>query len=206
MSPRSRSPQATDDLRAAMIDHARTIVAREGPNGLTMRALAAEAGCAVGLPYKVFEDRRALVVALVTADFHHLVAGFALMRHRAGQETVAENLHRFADLILEVPSVALVHELMADHALVDEVVEHTAHQGIDPSVFEEHIAAYLEAEQSLGRIGHHVETRAIAELLFGALHNLLLSPVHDGPRQRFGAALDGLARTLAPIPHQEDER
>src|ERR687897_1169978 len=68
MVPR-RSVETTEELRASLIEHARRLVAREGPDKLTMRALAAEAGCALGLPYKAFADREDLMVELVRASF-----------------------------------------------------------------------------------------------------------------------------------------
>jgi hypothetical protein len=52
MSPAKRSAENTDQLRASPIQHARRLVNRDGAAVLTMRALAVEAGCAVGLLYK----------------------------------------------------------------------------------------------------------------------------------------------------------
>ena len=49
--------RSRDDLRSDLVQVAQRIVARDGAAALTMRALAAEAGCAVGLPYKVFASR-----------------------------------------------------------------------------------------------------------------------------------------------------
>ena len=53
MSPPRRTPETTEALRTSLVAHALRLVEREGAPALTMRALAAEAGCAVGLPYKV---------------------------------------------------------------------------------------------------------------------------------------------------------
>src|SRR5215204_4551897 len=69
MSPVRRTPEATEQLRASLIDHARRIVARDGASALTMRSLAAEAGCAVGLPYKAFDDRQELLMEILRAQF-----------------------------------------------------------------------------------------------------------------------------------------
>ena len=91
MAPR-RTAETTEELRTSLVEHARRLVAREGPAKLTMRALAAEAGCALGLPYKVFADRQDLLVELVRATFGDLHdAGDELLR-RAGRGTVAGNL------------------------------------------------------------------------------------------------------------------
>ena len=91
MTPR-RTAETTEELRASLVEHARRLVARDGPTKLTMRALASEADCAVGRPYKVFADRQDLLVELVRASFGDMHgAGDELLR-RAGRGTVAGNL------------------------------------------------------------------------------------------------------------------
>jgi AcrR family transcriptional regulator len=62
-----RSREATEELRASLVHHALQLVARKGAAALTMRALAIEAGCALGMPYKVFADRRELVAEMMRA-------------------------------------------------------------------------------------------------------------------------------------------
>ena len=81
MSPARRTREATEQLRASLIEHARQIVARDGASALTMRTLAAQAGCAVGLPYKVFADRQELLMEILRAQF-------------AGLQTSSEELDR----------------------------------------------------------------------------------------------------------------
>jgi AcrR family transcriptional regulator len=76
MSPPGCTPDSTEELRASLIEHAQRLVERDGAGALTMRALAAEAHCAVGLPYKVFADRRELVMELLRAEFVRLRAAF----------------------------------------------------------------------------------------------------------------------------------
>ena len=65
MSPPKRKPETTEQLRASLVADTLRVIARDGAAALTMRALAAEAGCAVGLPYKVFTDRHELVGEIV---------------------------------------------------------------------------------------------------------------------------------------------
>lgn len=68
MSPRKRSEETTRQLRVHLLDHARRLVIRDGASALTMRALAAESGVSVGLPYKVFADRREIVAEIVHGE------------------------------------------------------------------------------------------------------------------------------------------
>jgi AcrR family transcriptional regulator len=105
MSPPRRTPETTAELRASLVAHAQTLVARDGASALTMRALAAEAGCAIGLPYKVFADRR-LMKAVTTrihetgagpATFESMLAGYLAGEKGAGRvgHDVDENAFGF---------------------------------------------------------------------------------------------------------------
>ena len=60
----TRSRYHHGDLRAALLDAARRLVARHGPDGFTMARAAREAGVSSGAPYRHFADRAALMTAL----------------------------------------------------------------------------------------------------------------------------------------------
>ena len=151
------------------------MIARDGSSALTMRALATEAGCATGLPYKVFDDRRALVAEIVHAELGRLSATSDELTRRAGTGTIAGNLAWFADLVLDSPAVALHHELAADDLLSNDVTATVRSKGTGPQVFETGVAAYLAAEQSAGRVDGAVDTDAFGFAIGGALHNLVVS-------------------------------
>lgn len=138
-----------------------------------MRALASEASCAVGLPYKVFESRDALLAQLVARELSTLREKLRTWSQRAGSRTVAENLDEFATLLLESDTPALVHANdEGDESflrLIDEVSRET---GLTDT-FETVLAAYLADEQRRGRIGAAVDIDAIAFFVLGAVHNLI---------------------------------
>ena len=90
MSRPKRSEETTRRLRAELLEHARTIVRRDGAAALTMRALAAEAGVSVGLPYKVFADRREIVTEIVRGEITTLQAATEELVATAGRGTVGE--------------------------------------------------------------------------------------------------------------------
>ncbi|MBD3678723.1 MAG: TetR/AcrR family transcriptional regulator [Rhodobacteraceae bacterium] len=64
-------------LRERLIDAAEARIADEGLGALKARDLAAEAGCAVGAIYNVFEDLNALVMAMNGRTFQALGARVA---------------------------------------------------------------------------------------------------------------------------------
>lgn len=79
-SPRSRSaarPYHHGDLRQALVDAAIHILREEGPDGLTLRAVARAAGVSQAAPYRHFKDRRALVGAVAEDGFRRLGSAMA---------------------------------------------------------------------------------------------------------------------------------
>jgi len=175
MSPPRRPAETTEALRASLVEHARRIVERDGAGALTMRSLATEAGCAVGLPYKVFVDRQDLVAAILQAEFGRLTGGAAQLIVRAGTSSVGANLAWFAELILDSPAVALAHEVVGHEGLSKQMTAHVRETGTGPAAFEAAFAAYLAAEKQQGRVDVDVDERAFAFLLAGAVHNLVMS-------------------------------
>jgi AcrR family transcriptional regulator len=175
MSPAKRSAKTTSQLRSSLIEHARTLVAREGASALTMRALAAEAGCAVGLPYKVFADRHEIVAAIVHDELVRLRAACDELLERAGGGTIGENLTWFAGVFLDSPAVALSQELLQDDTLRQHVSASAHDTGIGPAQFPAVLSRYLAAEKQAGRVALDVDEGAFGFLIASALHNLLVS-------------------------------
>jgi AcrR family transcriptional regulator len=202
MSPDKRPAESTEALRTSLVEHAQVLIAREGPSALTMRALAAEAGCATGFPYKVFADRHDLVVAIIHAEFGRLRVASEEFVGRAGTGTVASNLAWFAERLLDSPAVALSQEVSADEALSKAVTVKVHDTGIGPGAFELGFAAYLAAEKKAGRIDHAVDADAFAFLIAGAVHNLIMSgEAWPRPtRRKLKRRLAAVAAAIAPRP------
>lgn len=206
MSPARRTPETTAELRASLVAHAQRLVAREGASALTMRALAAEAGCAVGLPYKVFTDRRDLVAELVHAEFLEMQAVGDELVARAGTGTIGGNLAWFADLALASPAVAVVQEVFTDELLMKTVTTRIHETGAGPASFETVLSRYLAAEKQVGRIDDDVDEAAFGFVLAGAIHNLIVSgPGYPRPTKRqFRRFLTALAARLTPSQPPKD--
>jgi len=206
MSPARRTPETTAGMRASLIAHAQRLVAREGASALTMRALAAEAGCAVGLPYKVFADRRDLVAELVHAEFVEMQSVVDELVARAGTGTIGGNLAWFADLLLASPAVAVAQEVFTDEQLMKTVTTRIHETGAGPATFETILTSYLEAEKRVGRIDDDVNEAAFGFLLAGAIHNLIVSgPGYPRPTKRqLRQVLTAIAARLTPTQPPED--
>jgi AcrR family transcriptional regulator len=200
MSSRKHSPESVARLRNSLLESAKEVVAREGAKGLTMRALAAQADCAVGLPYKVFSDRSELVSELLKEELERLVAAGARLVGRVGVDTVAENLTWYADEILRSPAVALAGEVMSDDHLARRFLHDVDQSGIGPGDFQSVFARYLAAEAELGRVVRSVDLDALGFFLAGAVHNLVVSgPAYPRPTTEQLEAYIGVVAGLVEV-------
>jgi AcrR family transcriptional regulator len=201
-----RSQAAAEELRESLVQHALALVARDGASALTMRALAAEAGCALGLPYKVFAHRGELVAQMMRGELQRLQRGFDVLLARAGTRTVGDNLVWFADLLLDSPAVALGDEIHGSVALQESALADFRATGVAAS-FGTILPAYLRAEQGAGRIAEGVDVDAFGFVIVGALHNLLASgPGYPQPsRRQLRHHLRAVATQLAPT-HERTAR
>lgn len=195
MSPPRRSAESTEELRARFVDHAFALIEREGADALTMRSLAAEADCSVGLAYKVFADRRELVEAILERELHDLVDLLAQLMTRAGRYSVGANLAWFASQFIDSPAVPLVREVVATGEPAGAPTD-SHHEMGD---LEAAIGRYLAAEQDLGRVRDDVDTESVGSLVAGAIHNLVVAgaawprPTTAQLRRR----MDAVAATIA---------
>jgi AcrR family transcriptional regulator len=206
MSSARRTSEMTAALRASLVAHAQRLVAREGAAALTMRALAAEAGCAVGLPYKVFTDRRDLIAELVHTEFVELQSVFDELAARAGTGSIGATLAWFADVLLASPAVAVAQEVFADELLMKTVTARIHETGAGPASFEAILSGYLAAEKRAGRVDPDVDEHAFGFLLAGALHNLVVSGEgYPRPSKRqLRRWLAAVAARLTPTQPSED--
>jgi AcrR family transcriptional regulator len=206
MTPTKRTPESRERLRVSLVGHARRLVEREGASALTMRALAAEAECAVGLPYKVFAGRDELVLQLLRDEFQRLRAELDQWAGRAGTGTIAENLAAYPGIFLDSPALALAHEVEHAPHTTDAVDAAAAETGV-VAALEGAVERYLVGEKERGRVAGDVDEKAFAFLIAGAVHNLLISgdlyprPTSQEMDRYLGAVADRLRATGGPACH-----
>jgi len=78
------------NLRQTLIDIACKHIREKGVDGLSLRAIAKEAGVSANAPYRHFSDKRALLIAIAIAGFEDLTA-----RMRAVEENAPDILDEF---------------------------------------------------------------------------------------------------------------
>lgn len=195
-----RSPEETDRLRKNLLRHARTLVHRNGAEALTMRTLAREAGCAVGLPYKVFADREEIVTELIGMELDEFSADLTDWLEQSEAHTVAENLDRYSSIVLNSRLTALFHAsggVRVPLAKTEGLTEQTSTvvASLDSIAVE-----YLRREQQRGRVRGEIDADALGFLIAGAVHNLLWAgDAYRRPtRPELTDLLEKVATALAP--------
>jgi hypothetical protein len=89
---------------------------------------------------------------------------------RVGQHSVSENLARVTAAVLSFHRqvAPVICSLFADVSLMTAARATLNERGVGPSLSSERLAAYLAAEQQIGRVAADIDVDAAADLLFGA--------------------------------------
>jgi AcrR family transcriptional regulator len=199
---RPRTPSA--DVGRELIAAAEAVLAREGPGGLTVRAVATEAGIAPMGVYNRLGGKDGLVDALLIIGFDRLRAAIAggdepdlldrlrvcALRYR---QFALGNRHFYAIMF----EGAIPHEFISD-----EVAEHAA------AAFGQ-LVQNVEMTAAAGRI-LAPEPREVAQQIWSTLHgavalemnSLVLTP---DPEVTYRATVETLLRGLAASPSSAGE-
>jgi len=172
--------------RERLLDATRRVVREVGYSRATTRAIAHEAGVTEGTIYRHFPDKRALFFAAVLDQNAPMLDELADMPARAGHGTVEQNLvwalQRLATLRDEVLPLELA--LLTDPQMAFPATVPLLGGGGDgdatipgpPGA----IAAYLAAEQRIGRMRAEIDPDHAAVVLLVLLLGMSLRPHPDG--------------------------
>jgi AcrR family transcriptional regulator len=173
---------AIRDAREQLFDAAERLLLRDGPSGLTSRAVTAEAGVAKGVLHRHFADFDAFLAEFVLDRMARIDAQAAALQKAAGTGTVAGNLTGILTELFGSVILAIIRLIIARDELRTRLGRaRSAHMPIlsDATAM---IASYLATERELGRIAVDADIDALAPMLVGTGHLLF------GDRE--GAPLD----------------
>ncbi len=165
---------AIPEVREQLFAAADRVLARDGPAGLTTRAVTAEAGVANGVLHRHFRDLDEFLVSFVAGRLQTIADGATALPGRAGHGSVTDNLTEAAVAVFGASAQALM-SLVATKPELGPALEHDAGRAGVLSDIERHFAAYLDAEKKLGRIGPGADTEALAFTLLGTVHHLIIT-------------------------------
>jgi AcrR family transcriptional regulator len=178
--------------RDALLDATLRVVARDGFDGLTYRAVAKEAGTTHGLVSYHFGSREALVHEAAAKASRQAVDGAALMPEGAAPEDFVRDLS------------ASVERDLHTHLFQYEMALQSRRR---PDLGREIAALYEEyfdiTRQALRRMGIAEATPALARFVFAAIDGIVLQHVVRADPQRTDeavAVLHGFLRGLIGAP------
>jgi AcrR family transcriptional regulator len=171
---------ALRDPREQLFDAAERVMLRVGPSALTSRSVTLEAGVAKGVLHRHFADFDAFLAELVLDRIARMDPQAAALRESAGTGIVVGNLTGALTAVFGPVALGIV-SLITSRDGVRVRLRQVIPAGV-PLLTEAvaMIAAYLTAEQKLGRIAAPAEIDVLAPTLIGAAH-LLFAGRDGGP-------------------------
>jgi AcrR family transcriptional regulator len=180
MSPRG---VAIPDVREPLFQAAERVLTREGPSGLSSRAITSQAGLAKGILHNHFTDLDAFLAAFVLDRFGLTAEEAAKLPSRAGAGTVVGNLTDAALSVFGSNAPAIISLVLSRPALMLRLQQSIAAGAPTLQTIEGTFAAYLDAEKQLGRVAADADTETLALTLVGAVHHLFLTGRASGPER-----------------------
>jgi AcrR family transcriptional regulator len=172
MSPRG---VAIPDLREHLFQAAERVLAREGPSGLTSRAITEEARVAKGVLHNHFTDLDGFLAEFMLERFRVIAEEAARLPARAGEGTVVGNLTEAAASVFGAHAAAMLSLVTARPALMVRLQHSLTGVALGLQEIEGAFAAYLDAEKELGRISSEADTEILALTLIGTVHHLFMT-------------------------------
>jgi AcrR family transcriptional regulator len=169
------------DARQRLFDAAERVLLRDGPKGLTSRAVTDEAGCAKGVLHRHFADFDAFLADLVLDRAARLEAQASALREAAGTGTVAANLTSALTALFGPIPVAIIPLITFRDELRERLRQAAPGGGI--AILAQAtaaISAYLADERDLGRIAPDTDIDSLTLSLVGGGH-LLFADRDPGP-------------------------
>jgi AcrR family transcriptional regulator len=205
MTEHSLTP-SSGGTRDQLVAAAERVLRTKGLARATTKEIAREAGYAEGTLYLHFADKLDLVRAVHERLLPAFIEVVKRLPDRAGQGTVQANLTEVAASALGMyrDMLPLGSSLFADPELLRRFQGLLAAQGAGPQRAWEPVAAYLRAEQALGRVAGHADPAAAAVLLLGGCQQLVFVELLTGPetlpfRDHREAAAELVATLLAGL-------
>ena len=163
---------AIRDPRGQLFDAAERVLLRDGPGGLTSRAVTAEAGVAKGVLHRHFADFDEFLAELTLDHVTRIGVHAEVLRAMAGTGTVAGNLAAALPDLFSPVLLALIRLVIARDELRARLRAATGSRIPLVSESTAMISGYLEAERDLGRVAAGADIGTLAPTLIGAAHLL----------------------------------
>ncbi len=181
-------------LRAALLEAAARMIAEEGAECVTMRALSSRVGVSHTAPYRHFADKEALLVAVAAEGFARLKARLQAIELPEQDDDLARFQQMgVAYIAFAVDNPAHYRLMYGKEAL--RRAEHPHLQAAADAAYDE-LVAIIERYQAIGAIKPE-SSHALAYIAWSTVHGLA-SLLVDG-QMRFPDDVEALARLTTTI-------
>jgi len=155
--------------REQILDAASSLIRNIGLGHTTTKEIASAAGLSEAALYRHFADKAELFLCVIGERMPPLVAALKDLPARAGYRSVRSNLEDLARVALPFydQTLPMGTSLFAEPELLARHQEQMRQKNAGPHRSLEQVAAYVRAEQRLGRINARVDPDAVAALLIG---------------------------------------
>ena len=191
--------------RQKILDAAEKLILLKGLARVTTKEIAREIGLSEGALYRHFDHKEEIFFALMA---RHLPVFYETFQaHQAGIGTLSENLAAIAQAALHYYEqiVPMGASFLADTELLVQFRATIRPLGVGPQNVFEQVAAYIEEEQQLGRIGRQVSALTLAILLLGPCFQWVFNrqflgadPFNKTEQQFAEELVQGLTASLLP--------
>ncbi|HEX3593059.1 MAG TPA: TetR/AcrR family transcriptional regulator [Pseudonocardiaceae bacterium] len=188
------------DARQQLFEAAERVLLRDGPDGLTSRAVTDEAGCAKGVLHRHFADFDAFLTDLVLDRAAQLETEASALRESAGTGTVAGNLTSALTTVFGPVPVAIIPLITFRDELRARLRQARPGGGI--AILAQAttaVSGYLADERDLGRVAADADIDSLTLSLVGGGHLLyadrdLGTPTTTTVQKLVTTALAGVVR------------
>ena len=156
--------------RDQIVDAADRVMRTLGLARATTREIARAAGFSEATLYKHFRDKEELFLCVLRERFPPFIATLEQLSERVGRGPVRETLTAVASaaMVFYAQVIPMAASLFSEPGLLARHREGLRRGGGGPHQGNKALAAYLRAEQGLGRVSGRVNPEAAAALLLGA--------------------------------------
>lgn len=184
-------------LKPEILAATERLIRSSGLSGATTRAIAREAGCSEGSLYVHFQDRTALLVAVLQETLMEMKGPLRLLDGKAGHGTVQGNLEAAMRGMYKFHerAVPMLGGLFSEPDLLAAFRKSLLLAGKGPHLAMARLSHYIEEEQALGRIPP-ANSVGLATTLMGACFFNAFTQALFGDSAFVNAPLEDLISTL----------
>ena len=191
-----------------ILDAAAEVLRTQGYAKATTKSIAQVAGYSEAALYKHFDDKAAILLAVMHERMPQLPASLMELIGNPGTGTLRANLARLARIAIDfyVDGFPILVSLFSSQELLTAHRRRMEELNAGPHKAQEGLIRYLREEQKLGRVRRTADVDAAAALLFGACFqrgfevNFTGVDSPDAERDAYAAALaKTLYESLQPV-------